>query len=188
MTKIYDQIIDKSAHLYEYIWRKFHTNDNVTTLNNLLSVRMKTCVRKTFAFVFPKESAVTQNYVIDFVSGTFSIQTMPFFRRLLTFPMSQMIENNQVRYFDYRYWHSVVCMSEGSFLLCYISLAHDTHCPLDVCKINVTNVDAPGHVQLFANNAYLNSSSQTTCSANFTCNLCSGLSKIAILFYRIIEY
>lgn len=61
----------------------------------------------------------------------------------------------------------------------YVDLAVDnTHCPLDVCKINVTKVLAPGHVQLFANNAYLNSSSQTTCSANFTCNLCSGLNEI----------
>lgn len=49
------------------------------------------------------------------------------------------------------------------------------YCPLDVCKIRVTSVEAPGHVQLFASNAYLNSSSQTTCSANFTCSLCSGL-------------
>lgn len=50
-----------------------------------------------------------------------------------------------------------------------------TYCPRDVCNINVTSVLAPGHVQLFANNAYLNSSSHTTCSANLTCNLCSGL-------------
>lgn len=71
-----------------------HSNDN-DMLNNLLSMRMKTGVCKTFALVFTKEPAVTQNYVIDFVSRTFSIQTMPFFRRLLTFPMSQNEANNQ---------------------------------------------------------------------------------------------
>lgn len=52
---------------------------------------------------------------------------------------------------------------------------NSTYCPRDVCNSNVTNVLAPGQVQLLANKAYLNSSSHTTCSANFTCNLCSGL-------------
>lgn len=79
----------------EQIPNEFSLKYDNDTLNNLLSMRMETCVCKTFAFVFSKESAVTQNYVIDFVSGTFSIQTMPFFRRLLTFPMSQMKQNNQ---------------------------------------------------------------------------------------------
>lgn len=50
-----------------------------------------------------------------------------------------------------------------------------TYCPRDVCSSRVTSVLAPGQVQLLASNAYLNSSSQTTCSANFTCSLCSGL-------------
>lgn len=50
-----------------------------------------------------------------------------------------------------------------------------TYCPRLVCRSKVTRVEAPGQVQLFANNAYLNSSSQTTNSANFTCNLFSGL-------------
>lgn len=57
-------------------------------------MRMKTGVCKTFAFVFSKESTVAQNYVIDFVAGTFSIETMPFFGRLLTFPTSQ----NETKY------------------------------------------------------------------------------------------
>ena len=39
-----------------------------------------------------------------------------------------------------------------------------THVPLEVCRRRVTRVDAPGHRQLLASNAYLNSSSQTTCS------------------------
>lgn len=38
----------------------------------------------------------------------------------------------------------------------------------------MTRVEAPGHVQLLASKAYLSSSSQTTNSANFTCNLFSG--------------
>lgn len=52
---------------------------------------------------------------------------------------------------------------------------HSIYCPRLVCSSNVTRVLAPGQVQLLANNAYLNSSSHTTCSANLTCNLCSGL-------------
>lgn len=51
---------------------------------------------------------------------------------------------------------------------------HGTHCPLDVCSSSVTSVEVPGHVQLLASSAYLNSSSQTTCSANLTCSLFSG--------------
>lgn len=50
-----------------------------------------------------------------------------------------------------------------------------TYCPRDVCNNSVTRVLAPGHVQLLANKAYLNSSSHTTCSANLTWSLCSGL-------------
>lgn len=142
---------------------------------------MKTCVCETFAFVFSEESAVAQNYVIDFVSGTFSIQTMPFFGRLLTFPMSQMKQLNLVG-IDIIFM-SVPFQGQEENLDLFSSNFVTTHCPLDVCKINVTNVLAPGHVQLFANNAYLNSSSQTTCSANFTCNLCSGLSSKKFRFY-----
>lgn len=50
-----------------------------------------------------------------------------------------------------------------------------TYCPLEVCSSSVTRVDVPGHVQLLASSAYLNSSSHTTCSANLTCSLFSGL-------------
>lgn len=39
-----------------------------------------------------------------------------------------------------------------------------TYCPREVCNSNVTSVDVPGQRQLLANNAYLNSSSHTTCS------------------------
>ncbi len=41
----------------------------------------------------------------------------------------------------------------------------------------VTNVDIPGHRQLFASKAYFNSSSQTICSTNFTCIRFSGLKR-----------
>ena len=41
-----------------------------------------------------------------------------------------------------------------------------TYAPLDVCSRRVTRVEAPGHRQLLANRAYLNSSSHTTCSEN----------------------
>lgn len=71
-------------------------------------MRMKACVCKTFAFVFSKEPAVTQNYVIDFVAGTFSIQTMPFFGRLLTLPMSQMKQIISLMFFfDFHYMDAV---------------------------------------------------------------------------------
>jgi len=39
-----------------------------------------------------------------------------------------------------------------------------THCPLDVCSRSVTSVEVAGHRQLLASNAYLNSSTHTTCS------------------------
>ena len=39
-----------------------------------------------------------------------------------------------------------------------------TYCPLDVCSNSVTRVDVAGTRQLLASKAYLNSSSQTTCS------------------------
>ena len=45
-----------------------------------------------------------------------------------------------------------------------ISKEYNTYCPRDVCSNSVTNVEVPGHKQLLANRAYLNSSSQTTCS------------------------
>ena len=40
-----------------------------------------------------------------------------------------------------------------------------TYVPRDVCSRSVTSVDMPGHMQLLASKAYLNSSSHTTCSA-----------------------
>lgn len=49
-----------------------------------------------------------------------------------------------------------------------------TYWPRDVCRRSVTNVEVPGQVQLLARSAYLNSSSQTTCSANLTWSLFSG--------------
>ena len=51
---------------------------------------------------------------------------------------------------------------------------NSTHCPRDVWSRSVTKVDVPGVRQLLASRAYLNSSSQTTCCANLTCNLFSG--------------
>lgn len=41
-----------------------------------------------------------------------------------------------------------------------------SYSPLDVCINNVIRVDVPGLRQLLASSAYLNSSSQTTCSKN----------------------
>lgn len=127
----------------------------------LLSVRMKTGISKTFSLVFAKKSTVAQYNVIYFVARTLAIQTMPFLGWLLTFSISNTIK---------RMHYMTFCKRKISE-----KKKPNTYWPLDVCRINVTNVLAPGHVQLFANNAYLNSSSHTTCSANFTWSLCSGL-------------
>ena len=42
----------------------------------------------------------------------------------------------------------------------------NTYCSRSVCKSKVTIVEMPGQIQLDANNAFFNSSSQTTCSEN----------------------
>lgn len=54
---------------------------------NLLSVWMKTSVCKAFSFVFAEEATIAENNVINFISRTFSIQSMPFFLWLLAFPI-----------------------------------------------------------------------------------------------------
>lgn len=79
------------------------------------------------------------------------------------------MEKETERYFNYsELRHNKVAVRwHTSLLIC-------PSWPLDVCKRRVTSVDAPGHVQLLANRAYLNSSSHTTCSANFTWSLFSG--------------
>jgi len=43
-----------------------------------------------------------------------------------------------------------------------------TYAPRDVCSSSVVRVETPGHRQLFASSAYLNSSSQTKCSVATT--------------------
>lgn len=50
-------------------------------------MRMKTGISKAFSLVFAEKSTVAQNDVIDFISRAFSVQSMPFLLRLLTFPV-----------------------------------------------------------------------------------------------------
>lgn len=120
---------------------------------------MKTCVSKTFSFVFPKKPAISQNNVIYLISRAFPVEAMPLFWRLLAFP--RMIKRNINDAYN-------AMRSTEKF-------SSVTYCPRLVWRRRVTRVEAPGHVQLLAKSAYLNSSSHTTNSANFTCNLFSGL-------------
>lgn len=53
-------------------------------MTHLLSMRMKTGVRKTLALVLAKKSAIAQHDVVDLVTRTLAVQPMPFLRRLLT--------------------------------------------------------------------------------------------------------
>ena len=124
-------------------------------------MRMKRCVCKTFPFVFSKKSTIFQFYVVNFISGTSTVQSMPFFFGRLTF--SKQIKITTLIIYIYGDYVSNLLKRCG------------TYCPLDVCSRSVTNVEAPGHVQLFASRAYLSSSSHTTCSANLTWILFSGL-------------
>ena len=61
----------------------------------LLSMRMKTGVGKTFAFVFAKKSTISQHNVIDFISRTLAIQSMPFLGGLLPFSIVVRIKNER---------------------------------------------------------------------------------------------
>lgn len=59
--------------------------DNGCVMHYLLSMRMKWSIGKTFTLIFAKKSTITETNMIDFVSGTFTIETMPFFIRCLAF-------------------------------------------------------------------------------------------------------
>lgn len=120
---------------------------------------MKTSICKAFPFVFTKKATVTKNDMINFISRTFSIESMPFFLGLLSLPKKFEVKH-------YIIW--ALCLMIG------VRKSFYTDWPRLVCSRRVTSVEAPGQVQLFASSAYLNSSSHTTNSANFTCNLFSG--------------
>lgn len=150
---------------------------------------MKTSVCKAFSFIFAEEATIAENNVINFISRTFSIQSMPFFLWLLAFSIRhkqnkqtnksiKTIEEKQI-FRKQKIWNACIQMKKKKMeWKPKWTCVEFPYCPLDVCKIRVTSVLAPGHVQLFASNAYLNSSSHTTCSANFTCSLCSGLATV----------
>lgn len=55
----------------------------------LLSVRVKAGVGEALALVFAEESAIPQDYVIDFVARTPAVKPVPFLLRLLTFPATK---------------------------------------------------------------------------------------------------
>lgn len=50
-------------------------------------MRMKAGIGKTFALVLSKEATVAENNMINFIARAFAIETMPFLRRLLAFPV-----------------------------------------------------------------------------------------------------
>lgn len=50
-------------------------------------MRVKTSVSKALAFIFTKETTISKNYVVNFITGTLPVKTMPFLWRLLTFPV-----------------------------------------------------------------------------------------------------
>lgn len=137
----------------------------------LLPMRMKASVGEALSLVLAEEPTITEHDMVNFIPGTLPIQPVPLLRRLLTFPAKLADQQKTGKRLEFQ---SRNCPTNTHLTATKID---DTYWPLDVCSRSVTSVLAPGHVQLFANNAYLNSSSQTTCSANFTCSLFSGLER-----------
>lgn len=132
-------------------------------------------VSEGFTLVLAEKPRISENNVINLVSGTFTVQPVPLFLRLLS--LSKMSGTD--RSFSSNKLQLMTCHDKTLFdwFLCNSfngKIRFYTYCPLEVCSRRVTKVEAPGHVQLFAKRAYLNSSSHTTCSANFTWSLFSG--------------
>lgn len=73
-------------------------------------------------------------------------------------------KENELNWFVFVSINGICNWIVGKLFWEFFPLEKTTYCPRDVCNNNVTNVDVPGQRQLFANNAYLNSSSHTTCS------------------------
>jgi hypothetical protein len=135
---------------------------------------MEAGIREALALVLPEESTVSEDDMIDFVSGTLSVQPVPLFLRLLSLPVEEPVFNSMQNQTTKSNDASMNCI-RPLVSMCDLVGFYNTHWPRDVCSNRVTKVEAPGQVQLFAKRAYLNSSSQTTYSANFTCSLFSGL-------------
>lgn len=59
--------------------------------NSVFPVTVKGCIRKGFSLVFSEKAGVTENYMINLVAGTFTVQSVPLFLRLLTFSTRRKI-------------------------------------------------------------------------------------------------
>lgn len=52
---------------------------------------MEAGVREALSFVLPEEPAVAQHDVINFIPGTATVEPVPFFLRLLSFPAKNYV-------------------------------------------------------------------------------------------------
>lgn len=68
-------------------------------------MRMEAGIRETLPFIFPKESAVTQDDVVDLITGTSAVQPVPFLLGLLSFSLKQTI---CIRRFDRNLFSRVI--------------------------------------------------------------------------------
>lgn len=53
-------------------------------------MRMKTSVGEALPFVLAEKPAVAEHDMVNFISGTLPVQSVPLFRRLLAFPVDEM--------------------------------------------------------------------------------------------------
>lgn len=58
-------------------------------------MRMKTSVGEALPFVLAEESTVTEHDMVNFISGTFPVQSVPLLRRLLAFPVGMNDRNGK---------------------------------------------------------------------------------------------
>lgn len=129
------------------------TQSNQLTMakrRHLLAMRMEWCIRETFALVLAKEATVAQSNVVNFIARTLAVELVPFLVGSLSFPV----------------WLDGWDGQPWSVHIQLVQVA--TYWPREVCSSSVTSVDVPGHRQLLARRAYLNSSSHTTCSGRAT--------------------
>lgn len=59
--------------------------------DSVFPVAVEGRVGEGFSLVFAEKAGVTENYVINLVAGTFTVQSVPFFLRLLTFSAKRKV-------------------------------------------------------------------------------------------------
>ena len=105
---------------------------------------MKRRIRETFPIVLTKKLGIDQFDMIDLVARRLAVQLLPLFRASVTLASFKS---------------QVVIMIQNE-----LEIEEKMNLPREVCNKRVTNEDKPGHKQLLASKAYLNSSSHTTFS------------------------